>query len=217
MIEQGTDGLSRGELFEGSMRGSRFATYVPLHKSALERSSLLVKWLKGWIPHPSPLFLDIEDWFEKGQGVEGGGCNLDGIWMPEESGVEWMIWAPPPAIADVALDELELSRHKRKQINHVFEVPRLMTHIWRKRLKRLCDLVFELPPGTRDVWPALEHEPLIIGLTLRFLLSSPWQTRRSDGILEVERQLRQVWETQGGDEGHILCEFCLTPSRMGPM
>ena len=42
MIEQGTDGLSRGLLFEGLV-GERkdFLTYLPLNKSALERSTSL--------------------------------------------------------------------------------------------------------------------------------------------------------------------------------
>ncbi len=55
------------------------------------------------------------------------------------------MWHPPPALADVAVEELEESRHKRKHLNHVFVSPRLMTFAWRKRLKKICDLVFEIP------------------------------------------------------------------------
>jgi hypothetical protein len=37
MIEQETDGLSRGEMFEGVMKGESKLSYVPLHLNALEQ------------------------------------------------------------------------------------------------------------------------------------------------------------------------------------
>ena len=41
MITQGSDGLSRGNLSEGVMRGEEMTSFIPLHLSALERSELL--------------------------------------------------------------------------------------------------------------------------------------------------------------------------------
>ena len=41
MIEQGTDGLSRGDLSEGVMRGQRMLGFVPLHLTVIERSPKL--------------------------------------------------------------------------------------------------------------------------------------------------------------------------------
>ena len=38
MVAQGTDGLSRGDLLEGVMKGDDFLSFVPLHQSALARS-----------------------------------------------------------------------------------------------------------------------------------------------------------------------------------
>ena len=46
MIAQGTDGLSRGDLLEGVMKGDDILSFVPLHQSALERSTGLEEWLK---------------------------------------------------------------------------------------------------------------------------------------------------------------------------
>ena len=36
MIAQGTDGLSRGDLLKGVMKGIDFLSYVPIHLSALD-------------------------------------------------------------------------------------------------------------------------------------------------------------------------------------
>jgi hypothetical protein len=69
--------------------------------------------------------------------------------MPSEAPPGWYIWNPPPALADIALEELDVSRHKWLHLNHVILLPQLMTYAWRTRLSKLCDLVFELPPGAR--------------------------------------------------------------------
>jgi hypothetical protein len=44
-------GLSRGNLLEGVMKGDNFLSFVPLHLSALERSSDLEGWFKGMFRH----------------------------------------------------------------------------------------------------------------------------------------------------------------------
>jgi hypothetical protein len=176
-----------------------------------------MEWLKSWIPSPKIISLDEEDWFELGHGLTGGKRNTSGVWMPEELKSGWLIWAPPPAIAEVAVEELEESRHKCKHLNHVFVAPRLMTFAWRKKLKKICDLVFELPPGARLCWPVSEHEPLIIGLTLRFSSCSPWQVKRAGGILELEGILRELWKTKDYNERSVLREFCESPRRLEGM
>lgn len=119
--------------------------------------------------------LDYQNWYELGHGIQGGRKNEKGLWWPIEVPEGWFLWAPPPAIADVAVEELEASRHKRPHLNHVFIAPRLMTYAWQKNLQKICDVVFVLPAGSRPCWPLLEHEPLIVGLTLCFSSCSPWQ------------------------------------------
>ena len=37
MIQQGTDGLSRGNMFEGVMTGQRLLSFVPLHLGAVQQ------------------------------------------------------------------------------------------------------------------------------------------------------------------------------------
>jgi hypothetical protein len=106
---------------------------------------------------------------------------------------------PPPALGDVAVEELEISRHKRNNLSHIFLCPRLMTYAWRKRLIKICDAVLSIPPGSRTFWPATEHEPLILGLTLRFSPCSPWQVKRCPQFLALAGELHGMWSRPEGD------------------
>lgn len=209
MIEQGTDGISRGDFSGGVTAGKSMLSFIPLHLSALERSETILKWIEDWTGQIGLIPLSPSDWFERGHGISSGSKNADGIWIPTETCEQWFVWAPPPAAADVAVDELNVSRHKRGTLNHVVVIPRLMTFSWRKKLQKLCDVVFEIPAGARDFWPAREHEPLIVGLTLAFLPHSPWQGKQSERVLDVVRQLRQVWKVPGGNERDILRKLCI--------
>jgi len=48
MITQGLDGLSRGNLSKGVMRGEEMTSFIPLHLSAVERSEVLKVWIASW-------------------------------------------------------------------------------------------------------------------------------------------------------------------------
>ena len=48
MIAQGSDGLSIGNISEGVMKGIPMDDFIPLNKSALERSISLKTWLESW-------------------------------------------------------------------------------------------------------------------------------------------------------------------------
>ena len=73
MIEQGTDGMSRGDHGSGVMAGSPMLSYAPLNLSAIERSDTLLPWIQSWSHDEiSPLVvLSPEDWFES---HPSGGC-----------------------------------------------------------------------------------------------------------------------------------------------
>ena len=64
MIAQGTDGLSRGDHSTGVMRGEAMEAFVPLHKSALERSPVLRPWLEDVLAGHGAHFLSPDGWFE---------------------------------------------------------------------------------------------------------------------------------------------------------
>ncbi len=74
MIEQGTDGLSRGGLGEGVMSGKPMTSFLPLHLPALAKSEGLLDWVKGWVGSKA-VFLEPLDWFTLGHGIKGGTYN----------------------------------------------------------------------------------------------------------------------------------------------
>jgi hypothetical protein len=127
--------------------------------------------------------------------------------MPALSTEQWFLWAPPPTAAATALQELNISRHKRPTLGHLFVCPRLFTHKWRKQLFKLADVVFEVPAGCRSCWPMSAHEPVLIGLLLPFSPTPPWQHRQTQRVLELAGQLRSVWKSPVLDERSILREF----------
>jgi hypothetical protein len=95
---------------------------------------------------------------------------------------------PPPGAADVALEQLAASIHKRPYSTHIVLIPRLLTSYWWRLLGKTCDLVFTVPLGP-DFWPPSHFEPLIVGLYLPLLPFSPWQFRGTPFLDRLARQL----------------------------
>jgi hypothetical protein len=90
MIAQGTDGLSRGDQHtEGVMQGRAMIEYIPLHLSAFERSPRLKDWFSSSFGEMDHTFLQPQGWFDTGHRQDGN-----------------FIWAPPPAAADVVVEQL---------------------------------------------------------------------------------------------------------------
>jgi hypothetical protein len=205
MIVQGTDGLSRGVLSEGVMGGDEMTSFIPLHKTALERSEGLLGWIKECCDLPGKEefeSLSIEDWFEKGHDVIGGERNVDGVWVPQTRTGHY-VWAPPPCIAVQCLEELRKARHKRQKSSHVFVCPRIMTTVWQRHLLRSADIVIYIPPG-HQVWSTYQHEPLLLGLYFPFIEHEPWQLKHSPRILAMGRRLQQVCKTDPKSSGRLL-------------
>jgi hypothetical protein len=161
MIQQGTDGISRGDFSSGIMVGTPMLSFIPLHLSALDRPPNLLSWLQSWIPLCDIEPLNPEDWFELGHGLCGGHKNSAGIWEPCEVREKWFLWTPPPAAAGAALDELLLSRQKQTHLNHVFICPSLLTSMWHKCLHKVADLVLELLVGCIPSWAPACHTNLL--------------------------------------------------------
>ncbi len=85
MQAQGMDGLSRGNLDIGTLRGEQFLDFVPLHLDALQHSTNLIPWIQSWSPGLHLLPLTPLDWFRRGQGIIGDDFNSDGVWIPKTS------------------------------------------------------------------------------------------------------------------------------------
>ncbi len=217
MIQQGTDGLSRGDTTEGVMQGSPMLSFIPLHLNSIQRSASVLSWVQTWCPVEDISPLSPEDWYEQGHGIQGGVRASCGLWHASKLPALWYLWSPAPAAAPSAIEELQVSRHKWTGLNHIFICPRLMTQYWRRKLHRLADIVIEIPAGARPFWPLSMHEPLILGLTLCFSSVFPWQLRYSDSILELERELRSVWFCPLQDERIILRKLCELPRLLETM
>lgn len=171
MIEQGTDGLSRGLIYEGLLgQKFNFLHYLPLHLTAKERCASLKEWLDSWLPSWC-IHLTEEQWFERGHDIYEW-TKSEARWIPKiRNGI--YTWLPAPAAAYKAIEQLRIARHKRQKSTHIFLCPRLFTCNWRAQLHKTADLIFEVPVGG-SYWPAQMHEPLIIGLVLPSFKHKPW-------------------------------------------
>ena len=206
MIAQGTDGLSRGDLNEGVMKGDGILAFIPLHLSALERQPKLEGWIRSFVLpaglREEIIFLNYEGWFERAHDIVGGAKNGDGIWVPEYRNATY-VWTPPPAAAQVAVEQLRRARLKREGSTHVLIVPRLMTPEWRKQLFRVSDLCLELPFD--NIWEkTIQHEPLTLAVVFPFLSHSPWQLKRSQAFLAMGNVLRRLWKEDQVSSGSVL-------------
>ena len=57
------------------------------------------------------------------------------------------LWMPPPATMETIMEFFNEYRIAHPWNPHVFVVPRLMTHLWRKHLGKDVDLMFTVTPG----------------------------------------------------------------------
>jgi hypothetical protein len=126
MIRQGTDGLSRGDMYEGVMKGESMFSFIPLHLSmflfiplhlnAFARSDTLEEWIGSWAGgcrEEEVETLSLEGWFERGHDVLRS-RRIDGgkTWIPRYKAGTF-IWAPPPGVARFAIEELRQACLKR--------------------------------------------------------------------------------------------------------
>ena len=84
--------------------------YIPLHLGAVERSGDLHRWIQSWWPEEQVSKLRLltpDDWFELD---DQGDCVL---------------WSPPPAAADVAIEMMITRIHRESWRMHVCIIPQL--------------------------------------------------------------------------------------------
>ena len=188
MIEQGTDGFSRGDLENGVATGTDMLSFVPLNETAFSRQADLETWLRSTLSGAWTT-LSASGWYDEGQRAGQ------------------FIWAPAPAAADAALDMLCEAKHIRPYGSHIFVCPALLTPRWRRKLGKIADAVFFVPVGSR-VWPLHHHEPVIVGLICPLLSSRPWQVRHCAGaVAKLQSALPKVWSTDLAGERVGLREF----------
>jgi hypothetical protein len=179
-------------------------SFIPFYRSAVQRSDAVEDWIWSWLGNEAEL-LKPEGWFERGHGLLGEEVDDKGFWRHAFKPRKF-IWAPPPAAASVALEELCKARIKQQDSMHVFVCPRLLKPEWFWQLYKAADLVFDVPAGA-SCWSKQMFEPLIIGVVFPFLRNLPWQLRLTPKMFSLERGMRGMWEDPGLDPGDLLRKF----------
>ncbi|KAL7560166.1 hypothetical protein ACA910_016595 [Epithemia clementina (nom. ined.)] len=190
MIDQGTDGLSRGDLMNGVLAGRDMLDFVPLHGSVYDRWPDLITFLmepmRGLF---DPIHLDPDGWYDR-------------AFEPSN-----YVWTPPPAAALKALEQMCESKHIRPSSAHVFVCADLMSNRWRKKLGRIADVIFTIPVGL-FLWDTAEHGPVIVALILPLLNCRPWQYKRERAwVDEFVGALQGVWTSDKALSGIICANF----------
>ena len=71
------------------------------------------------------------------------------------------LWMSPPAAMETVIEVFNEDRMARPKLAHVFVVPRLMAHLWRKYLGE--DTYALMTITARDhFWDKSQHEPVIL-------------------------------------------------------
>ena len=126
------------------------------------------------------------------------------------------VWMPPPAAADVALEQLRFARSKRTASTHIFIVPRLFLTLFRRQMYKEADMILFVPPNL-SFWPACMFEPLIIAFSFPYTRCYPWRTKRTPKLLAVARGLQEVWKKEDMDGSNILRNFLLEMAELPAM
>ena len=200
MIEQGTDGLSRGDHSQGVMTGRPMISFVPLHLSAFERSDKLKNWICKATCGLNFQYLDPKGWFTKVNSIGN------------------FVWAPPPGAGDVVVDLLGKARLKRPKAMHIVVIPRLMTGRWRRHLTRGTDVYFKV--DWDEEWCLNTHfEPVLIFIALPYESHNPRIEEREKLVAHFQGCLSEarVRALSGVRRRNFLRKFLLGARRLCPL
>ena len=105
------------------------------------------------------------------------------------------LWAPPPAGALIALEEIAQSKLKRPfEVTHVFVCPRLLYfEEWRRRFNKEMDVWLLIDPVS-SLWPHQSCEPLVFGISFPLRSRKPWKLRRIPQVVDLGRELQEMFK-----------------------
>ena len=194
MIECGIDGLSRGDKLEGVMKGEELLSFVPIHKSPLERNAQVFDWINSWWDEDrgSLKLLNPEEWFTEVMNVGN------------------YVWDIPPVGGGAIVEQLCSHTHGRPENLHIIVIPRLCTSLWRKQLNKVCDLMITIQPR-ETFWTSDMHEPLMLGISFPIYSHhskfSPWKLRGTRMVEELRTNVHRVQSDGGSVDWNCLREL----------
>jgi len=209
MIAQGTDGVSRGDNQQGSILSQPLRNFAPMHLSAMDRNDSLLNWIIDW-SGPETFVLEPKNWFYEAHDLRANDSTGVNVALTESC---VYLWSPPPAIADVALEQLRYARLKRQSSVHIFVVPKLFLNLWRRQFFKAIDLILTVPPRF-SFWPAEMFEPLLIGFCFPFIRFKPWSIKGTPKLVSIEREVQKMWKEEGMDGRDCLREFLLVARKL---
>ena len=115
-------------------------------------------------------------------------------------------------VADAALEQLLMVRHKQIDLFHIILIPQFMTHWWQRLFLKASDFTFIVSPSS-PFWHSIMFELLWVGIVLPFTHYRPWCFRRAPLLVELGRDLCGVLETGEEDVGNILRKLLALPRR----
>ena len=203
MIRQGTDGVSRGELGQALKLDKPIREFIPINISALDRTDRLRPWLDSWMGKDT-IVLEPSQWYVEAHDIRFEKSAPPPRSLYYEHGT--YLWASPPALGDVALEQLRYARIKRQRSTHIFLIPKLFAYLWWKQLYKCMDLIVIVPVGL-SFWPLDMYEPLYLAFCFPFARFKPWISRGTPKLCYVERELQKVWKEKGMDGRDLLLKL----------
>ena len=202
MIEIVVDGLPRGDFASGVMTGDRLLNYLPFNLSAIDRAPELKAVIKSWVVRPDEWeFITPEGWFDD----VFNHIDKDGKF---DAHTKAWIWAPPPVIAQTAVEQLCEAKHLFPASSHIFVCPAVMTAYWRKMLGKVSDSMFTIKAGS-CFWKTEMHEPLTIAFVKPLLSVRPFKVGRLPSVDKWEREVRRVqFQNQSAARNHMRKFWC---------
>lgn len=102
------------------------------------------------------------------------------------------LWLVAPAVMETTLELFGDDRLAHPQWPHLFVIPRLMTHMWRKSLGKDADVLFTVPAGV-NFWASSQFEPLIVAIIFPLAhiprYTGPWLVTGTDEGAQYKRTL----------------------------
>ena len=187
MIDSGVDGLSRGDITKGVMRGEDILLFVPLNLGAHERIPAVIDWVKSWWTGKETLHhMSLDDWYERDLYKRN------------------YLWTLPSTAAEAAVEQLCRNFHLHEDSCYIVLIPRLMTSRWRNQLGKVADIIITMPFDNVVLNYLSEFEPLILFVVLPFYGCAPWKLKKTKYVKRCEGNLQKMCKDNFSLGGNLL-------------